>query len=83
MTNLTDEMKALWQRSKLDCRCLDCGAESAATGWCYRCTSKNLEYIPHGAPGWTRCLGSGRSGGDTTAARATRAVLPARSHATP
>lgn len=44
---MTPDLAALWQAGKLDVRCLDCGAGSAATARCYRCGSRNLDYIAH------------------------------------
>jgi len=43
-----------WQRGKLDSLCLDCGAGSAASSWCYRCKGRELRYAQHlaCAPGW-------------------------------
>jgi len=76
---MTPDMEDLWQQGKLDSRCRDCGEGSAASNRCFKCGSKHLDYIPHGSPGWTACLGSGRGGSDTTAATAARRVLPSRS----
>ena len=45
-----------WQRGKLDSLCLDCGAGSAASSWCYRCKGRELRYVQHltwkAPPGW-------------------------------
>lgn len=41
------DLATLWQGGKLDARCRDCGAESAATSRCYKCGSVNLDYIAH------------------------------------
>src|SRR3990167_6133459 len=40
---------ALIRDRKVDVRCLDCGAGSAWTAWCYRCSSTNLEMVPQKA----------------------------------
>ena len=51
------DIALLWQQGKLDARCRDCGAESAATRRCYRCFGRNLDYLPHQAG--QRCLAWG------------------------
>jgi hypothetical protein len=60
----TAELTRLIQLRKVDVRCLECGAESAYTAMCYRCSSTELEVIPHGSPGWTHCLGGPGSAPD-------------------
>ena len=42
-------MDTLIRDRKVDVRCLDCGAGSAWTAWCYRCSSTNLEMVPQKA----------------------------------
>ena len=44
---MTPDLADLWRAGRLDSRCRDCGAGSAATSRCYRCGSRNLDYIPH------------------------------------
>ena len=67
---MTPELKALWQRGKLDARCRSCGDVMAATSWCYRCYSRDLEYIPHAGT----CLASGGGGTITPQMRAMRSL---------
>jgi hypothetical protein len=59
---MTPEREAAWQAGRLDHRCLDCGATSAASAWCYRCKSRRLEYRTHAEqhdlPGSYWCGGS-------------------------
>lgn len=74
---MSPDLELAWQRGKLDCRCRHCGAGSAATSRCYRCGSTHLDYILHGAPGWTACLG----GGGAPAEKGTRDTSKARAAA--
>jgi len=61
MMTLTSDVERLVQLRKVDVRCLECGAESAYTAMCYRCSSTDLELVIHGSDGWSHCLGGGGS----------------------
>jgi hypothetical protein len=36
-----------WQAGHVDQRCRSCGATSAGSSWCYRCSSQDVEYALH------------------------------------
>lgn len=57
---MTPDLEKLAQSRRLDARCLDCGAEMAYSSWCYRCSSTNLELVPHQPE--RPCLSTGRAG---------------------
>ncbi len=58
---MDERLRRLIRLRKVDVRCRACGEGAAYARYCFRCGSHDLELLPHGAPGWTHCLG-GRSG---------------------
>lgn len=62
MVTRSPELTRLIQLRKVDVRCPECGAVSAYTAMCYRCSNTDLEIVLHGSPGWTHCLGGGGGG---------------------
>ena len=47
MIELSPEQEAAWEGSRLDMRCRACGATCAASSWCFRCGSTDLDYRTH------------------------------------
>jgi len=46
-TTLTPAQREARQQGRLDQRCRDCGATSAASSWCCGCGGRDLEYREH------------------------------------